>query len=172
MTDALRLPLTLIPEPMWRMNVRTALPDRWDEIRHEVYRRAAYRCEACGSDGGSRPLHAHEYWGYEGGRQVLTNIACLCDVSHSATHLGRTLKVSGSDGATRQALQHLATVNGWSLQQAAAYARVELARTAERSQRQWRLDLSLLESEFGIRVPSELGGPARGGVLRRLLGAA
>lgn len=172
MTNTLRLPLTLIPEPMWHVNVRSELPERWDEIRHEVYRRASYRCEACGSDGGARPLHAHEYWGYEGNRQVLTHIACLCDVSHSATHLGRLRRFSGSDRAAKEALAHLAAVNRWSIQQAAEVARHQLALTAERSKREWRLDLSLLIRECGIKVPPELGGPDQSGLLRRLRGAA
>lgn len=172
MTSTLRLPLTLIPEPMWHVNVRTALPDRWDEIRHEVYRRASYRCEACGGDGGSRPLHAHEYWGYEGNRQVLAHVASLCDVCHAATHLGRTRTVSGSDQVTRDALAHLAHINRWSLQQAAEYARRELAVTVQRSQREWRLDLSELSRDFGIAVPPELGGSAQGGLRRWLQGAA
>lgn len=167
-----RLPLTLIPRSCWGQNVRTALPERWDEIRHEVYRRAGHRCEADGSDGGGRPLHAHELWTYAGDRQVLTHIACLSDTAHSATHLGRTRSFSGSDRAAKEALTYLAHVNGWSLQQAAEYARRELQLTAERSKQQWRLDLSLLEPEFVIKVPPELGGPAHGGLLRRLLGAA
>jgi hypothetical protein len=169
-TSTLRLPLTLIPHSMWEINVRTALPDRWDEIRHEVYRRAG-RCEACGSGNGGRAWQAHEFWSYAGDRQVLTHIACLCDECHAATHLGRTRNFSGSDQAAREALQHLANLNGLTLQQAAEYARRELELTAERSKRQLTLELSLLEREFGIEVPPGLGGRSRGGLLRRLLGA-
>ncbi len=169
MTDTLRLPLTLIPHSMWEVNVRTALPESWDEIRHTVYR--AGRCEACGDGNGGRAWQAHEYWGFDGNRQVLTHIANLCDVCHSATHLGRTRRFSGSDQAAKEALQHLAAVNGWSLQQAAEYARRELALTAQRSKQPFRLDLSLLQREYGVPVPPELGGPRRG-QLRRLLGAA
>ncbi|MHB8323710.1 MAG: HNH endonuclease [Candidatus Dormibacteria bacterium] len=170
MDTALRLPLTLIPRSCWEINVRTALPERWDEIRREVYRRAGHRCEACGSAGGNRPLHAHEYWGYEGNRQVLTHIACLCDVCHAATHLGRTRSFSGSDRAAHEALAHLARVNSWSIPEAAAYAQQELARTAELSKHRYALDLSLLEREFGIEVPA--AGASRGGAgwLRQLLG--
>lgn len=170
MTSTLRLPLTLIPSSMSAVNVRTALPERWDEIRHQVYR--PHVCEACGGDNHDRPWEAHEYWGYEGGRQVLTHIACLCDACHATTHLSRTRTVSGSDGVARDALARLARINGWSLPHAAEYARRELALCKERSRRQWRLDLSLLTREFGIKVPPELAGPARGGLLPRLLGAA
>jgi hypothetical protein len=169
MHDALRLPLTLIPSSMAAVNVRTALPQHWDRIRHQVY--APHRCEACGGDNRGHPWEAHEYWGYEGGRQVLRHIACLCDMCHASTHLGRTRTVSGSEQAARDALAHLAHVNGWSPPNAAEYARRELALCKERSRRQWRLDLSLLEREFGIKVPPELGGPAQSGLLRRLLGA-
>lgn len=161
------LPLTLIPHGMWHVNVRSAMPERWDEIRHEVYK--PHVCEACGGGNAGRPWQAHEYWSWSGGRQVLTRIANLCDVCHAATHLGRTHTVSGSDQATREALQHLADLNHWTVQQAAEYARRELAPTAERSKREWRLDLPLLAREFGIRVPKELGGPSDG-LLRRLLG--
>lgn len=151
--------------------MRTALPDRWDEIRHEVYKRANHRCEACGSDGERRPLHAHEYWGYSGGRQILTHIAILDDRCHAATHLGRTRSFSGSDGVAKEALQHLASVNGWSVQQAARYARDELDVCAERSCHQYSLDLSLLEREFGIKLPTTGVSRSGGSWLGRLLGA-
>lgn len=168
---SLRLPLTLLPRSCWGQNVRKALPDRWDEIRHEAYRRAGYRCEVDGSDGGGRPLHAHEYFDYRDGRQVLTQIACLSDTAHSATHLGRTLKFSGSDRAAKEALAYLAHVNGWSVQQAAVYAQQELAICAERSTRKWTLDLSLLEREFGIKLPPTVTVTRAGhGWLGRLLG--
>ena len=165
-----RFPLTLIPSSMSEVNVRTALPQHWDAIRHQVYR--PHRCEACGGDNHDRPWEAHEYWGYEGNRQVLRHIACLCDMCHAATHLGRTRTVSASDEVARDALARLARVNGLSLSSAAKYAREEVGLCKERSRRQWRLDLSLLTRDFGIKVPPELGGPGHGGLLRRLLGAA
>ncbi len=170
MTSPLRLPLTLIPSSMSEVNVRTAMPEHWDEIRHQVY--LPHVCEACAGDNHDRPWEAHEYWGFEGNRQVLTHIACLCDMCHATTHLGRTRTVSGSDEVARDALARLARVNGWSLQRAAEYARRELALVRGRSRRQWRLDLSLLEREYGIKVPPEFGGPAQSGLLRRLLGAS
>ncbi len=170
MANSPRLPLTLIPKSCWERNVRTALPERWDEIRREVYRRASHRCEACGSSGGGRPLHAHEYWGYEGNRQVLAHIACLCDLCHASTHLGRTRSVSGSDRVAREALEHLASVNSWSIPDAAQYAQHELAVCAERSRRKWTLDLSLLGREFGIRFPSASASRGGRGWLRKLVG--
>ncbi len=172
MNSTLRLPLTLIPRSCWEQNVRTALPGRWDEIRHEVYGRARHRCEACVSGGGGRPLHAHEYWGYEGGRQVLRHIACLCDVCHASTHLGRTRSFSGSDQAAHEALVHLAQVNGSTVPQAAVYARQELARTAELSMRKFTLDLSLLEREFGTKLAPAGSARSGGSWLRQLLGAS
>lgn len=166
-----RLPLTLIPQSCWAQNVRTALPQRWDEIRHEVYRRASHRCEACGSNGGGRPLHAHEYWDYRDGRQVLAHIACLCDTCHASTHLGRTRSVSGSDRVAREALAHLASVNGWSIPDAAQYAQQELRVCAERSKCQWTIEIALLEREFGIKLPASAGLARSGGSwLRRLMG--
>lgn len=165
-----RLPLTLIPRSCWESNVRTALPERWDEIRHEVYRRARHRCEVDGSDGGSRPLHAHELWSYIKASQVLTHIACLCDTCHASTHLGRTRSFSGSDRVAREALQHLAVVNGWSVPDAAAYAHHELRVCAERSKRKWTLDLSLLEREFGIKLPPANASRGGGSWLRMLVG--
>ena len=168
-----RLPLTLISHAMWSVNVRTALPDRWDEIRHEAYRRAGHRCEACGGTSGGRPLQAHEYFSYAGDRQVLLHIACLCDVCHSATHLSRTRSFSGSNRVAKEALEKLAEVNGWTIRQAAEYAQRELALCEERGSVTYRLDLSVLQRDFGIDVPSEYraDGGSRG-LLGRLLGAA
>ncbi len=70
----------------------------------------------------------------------------------------------------KEALQHLARVNQWSLQQAAAYAREELALTAERSKHRYQLDLWLLEREFGIKLPPEGSPHGGGGLLRKLMG--
>lgn len=169
MSTSPRLPLTLIPRSCWEQNVRTALPERWDEIRHMVYRAA--RCEVCSGDSGGRPWNAHEYWDYRGGRQALTHIACLCDVCHATTHLGRLRTFSGSDQVAREALANLAKVNGWTVQQAAVYARDELDVCAERSRHKWTLDLSLLEREFGIRLPHDAARPrSAGSWLRQLLG--
>lgn len=104
---------------------------------------------------------------------MLTHIACLCDVCHAATHLGRTRKFSGSDQAAKEALQHLAKVDGLTLPQAAEYVRQELLLTAERSKLKWTLDLSLLEREFSIPVPPKyLPDGGHRGLLRRLVGAA
>lgn len=129
--------------------------------------------EACGSDGGARPLHAHEYWGSLGNRQVLTHVACLCDVCHASTHLGRTRGFSGSDQVARDALQHLAIVNGWSVPDAAAYAQQELRVCAERSKCQWTIEIALLEREFGIKLPASAGLARSGGSwLRKLVGVA
>jgi hypothetical protein len=73
----------LIPETSWYVNVRSAVGIRdWYRIRQMVYRRAGYRCEACGCqpDQTARLLmEAHERFTYDEapGVQVLRRLSCL-----------------------------------------------------------------------------------------------
>ncbi len=166
-----RWPLGLIPTSAWGSAGRTGIPpEAWGVVRRACYARAHHRCEACGANG---RLEAHEWYQWDDARgiQRLGRIAAACPTHHAAVHLGRTRSLSGSDRAAREALAELAQANGWSVPQAALYARHELALCAARSKRRWTLDLSAL-AEFGIAIPPVPGGRHGGqrGWLARLLG--
>jgi hypothetical protein len=58
-------------------------------------------------------------------------------------HLG----LASVNGRYDEALQHLASVNGWPLPEAERYARSAFARWEERSQHEWNVELGTLQSE-------------------------
>ena len=168
----------LVPRGCWFTNVRSAVsPAYWHRLRTMVYRRAGYRCEACGAgrdpDVG-RWLEAHERWRYlqhrQSGRLVqrLDRLVCLCSSCHRSTHFGHA-RVAGVE---QEALDHLCDVNGWD--RGAAWAHVEEAMAVweRRSRHVWELDLSIL-TDAGIEVLTPAGNERAAAVdagLRRVQG--
>lgn len=156
-----RLPITLIPVTALA-NARTVLtPDQWDQVRSLCYSRAGHKCEACGTSypsgapTGTGGWEAHEMWEFREAERIqrLDRILCLCQRCHAVTHYSHTRSRSGSDAVAAAALTHLAATNGWTVAEAALYVRRELAICKSRSQRTWRLELSLLR-EYGIESPA------------------
>lgn len=134
----------LVPSTCWYSNLRSLLPRReWDRIRRQVYKLADYRCQICGGRGKQHPVEAHEMWMYddEAGVQRLDRIMALCPMCHAVQHLGR----ANAHGQLRSAVAHMAKVNGWSSQDAILMAEVAFEQWAQRSQRQWDLDLRALD---------------------------
>lgn len=133
-------------------NARTALTSQqWRAVARRTYSKAGHRCEICAAGG---EMNCHELWRFLDGEGVqrLEALLCLDRRCHHAVHLGYTRRRSGSDSVAAAALAHLAAMNHWSVPEAAAYARRELLICQARSQRTWRLDLSLLR-EYGIELP-------------------
>ncbi|CAN5761393.1 hypothetical protein BH24DEI2_BH24DEI2_26960 [soil metagenome] len=75
--------------------------------------------------------------------QRLTGLTALCPACHQVKHIG----LANVQGKSAQALSHLARVNGWSANQARAYVEQAFELWARRSEHEWQLDLSLLETE-------------------------
>jgi hypothetical protein len=150
----------LIPQTSWFENVRSAVDPRdWDRLRSMVYRRAGYRCEACGTAGdrdrGLR-LEAHERFTYDipSGIQRLVRLVCLCHWCHTATHLG----MAGLRGVRDEAIAHLITVTGMSPAQAGEHIDAAFARWERRSRVSWQVDLSLITAA-GIRLHEAAQAP-------------
>ena len=82
-----------VPKPCHKLAPRTVMGQKkWDEVRHEVYRRAGYKCEVCGCDVSDLyEKQAHELYrvNYPAGEVKLSRIYCLCQNCHSACHSGR-----------------------------------------------------------------------------------
>ena len=157
MTGRPRLPISLIPITALE-NARTVLtPEQWDQVRSLCYSRAGHKCEACGTSypsgasTGAGGWEAHEMWEFVDVERIqrLDRVLCLCQRCHAVTHFSFTRTCSGSDAVAAAALTHLAAMNGWTVAEAALYVRRELAICKSRSQRTWRLDLSILHG-YGI----------------------
>lgn len=145
-TEEFALSIELVPSTCWYTNVRSNVPaTEWDILRRAVYRRAGNRCEICVGRGKTHPVECHEVWHYDDATRVqrLTGLAALCPACHQVKHIG----LANVQGKSAQALSHLAKVNGWSANQARAYVEQAFELWARRSEHEWQLDLSLLETE-------------------------
>lgn len=149
-----RLSVELVPNTAHCQNLRTALPpEYWDGIRQQCYREAHYHCEICGGQGPEHPVEAHERWDYQilefanddhrEAWQVLTGVQALCPACHEVKHLG----FAELKGRLEPALQHLATVNGWSRETTLSYARAAFHLQYLRSQVPWGLDITWLQTK-------------------------
>jgi len=89
-------------------------------MRRQVYQAAGWRCELCGGRGPEHLVECHEKWAYDDttGVQQLVRLLALCPACHEVKHLG----LARVNGRERQALTHLARVNGWLWEQAVAHA--------------------------------------------------
>jgi hypothetical protein len=143
----------LIPETSWFTNVRSAVEPRdWERLRQMVYRRAGYRCEACGAaedrQRGVR-MEAHERFTYDApaGVQRLARLICLCGWCHTATHMG----FAGVRGVQDEATAHLMAVTGMNPTEASQHIDEAFTRWERRSAIRWRVDLSMIAAA-GIRL--------------------
>ncbi|HEV3470862.1 MAG TPA: HNH endonuclease [Pyrinomonadaceae bacterium] len=147
-----REPLTveLVPRSAWFKNVRSHVSrEEWERLKRITFGRAGYACEVCGGRGARWPVECHEVFAYDDERRVqkLLRLVALCPRCHEVKHIG----LAGVRGRRREAVAHLARVNGWSEEDAETYLEVCFETWHRRSCHEWRLDLSLLE-QFGIRV--------------------
>ena len=144
--------IELIPVSQWRQNARCLLHRRqWDKIRHYVYRRAEFKCEACGAT--NTELHAHEQWKFGFmfhwvwgfvpwflWKQKLVGFRCLCEMCHLATHLG----FAENEGRQTEAMEHLKRVNGWNQFLANHHKSIAFKKVRRLGQRKnWFLDIDL-----------------------------
>jgi hypothetical protein len=141
----LNLTIELVPETSILSSVRDAVtPSTWETLRARVYARAGHRCEACGM---RAPRRADEVWEFDDDSHVqrLVRMVALCPDCHAARRMDRF----GQMRAGRRALEHLARVNRWPVQQAERYRATVFRRWRERSRAWWSVDLDALR-EYGI----------------------
>jgi hypothetical protein len=145
------LTVELVPKTCWFSNVRDHVPKKtWDVLRRPTYQKANNRCEICGGRGSRWPVECHEIWHYDDQNKVqkLIDLIALCPACHEVKHIG----LAGLRGREREAKKQLAQVNGWTEEQTEDYLEQVWKIWRDRSQHQWKLNLSWLEQQFGIRV--------------------
>jgi hypothetical protein len=148
-----KLEIELVPKTCWFSNVRSHVSKgEWDRLRNDVYHKANYVCEICGGVGSKHPVECHEIWHYddETHTQRLDGLIALCPSCHGVKHIG----LAGMKGDIGEAVAHLARVNGWKMLEAEKYVSAALRIWKERSQHEWKLDLSWLE-QHGIFIKPE-----------------
>lgn len=144
------LSVELVPKTAWLSNVRTLVTRaEWEMCKRFVRERSGDRCEICGGQGRRWPVECHETWLYddETFTQKLTGLIALCPNCHQVKHLG----FAEARGNLEAALHHLQVVNRWTRAQAMLYANAVFVVWRGRSEYQWTLDISYLET-LGIDV--------------------
>jgi len=151
--SGLRLSIELIPGTTAGLNLRSQLtPKQWDILRHRVYARANYHCEACGE--GDIEIHCHEVWDFDDYKhmQKLIGLRSLCWKCHEVTHLTQS-------GFTSQleVLSHLARVNNITIFKANKILLKAYAQWSERNRHEWIIDTSWLDSYLQKEEGNEPG---------------
>lgn len=147
------LTVELVPSTCWFKNVRSEVsPADWDRLKRMTSEAANHRCEVCGGRGPRWPVEAHEVWHYDDLThvQTLAGMVALCPDCHSVKHIGLAM----ARGREKQALAHLARVNGWTPEDAQLYVEVQFEVWSKRSSHSWILDISWLE-QYGITPKSQ-----------------
>lgn len=141
-----KLTITLVPRSSFCRNLRSELPrSTWDAIRKKVYELANNKCEICGGQGNRHPVECHEVWDYDDENKIqhLNGFMALCPSCHLVKHAGR----ASVRGFWDEAMEQLAKVNKWSLENAEKYANKQFGVWFERSRHEWKIDFSLLKEK-------------------------
>ena len=143
-----RLTIELVPKTAFYKNIRSKVFHcDWDKIRKFVYKRANYKCEICGGQGDKHPVECHEIWYYydagfgSKALQRLIKFIALCPKCHQVKHFG----LSQIRGLEDEAEEHLKEIDGWDGEQAIEYIDDCFETWGERSQVEWKLDISYLD---------------------------
>lgn len=152
------LPVQLIPQTTWGVNVRTILSEAaWRRLREDAWRRHALPdlglrsdvpertwtpCAGCRTSLDADRWHAHEVWEFdEHGVQRLLDIVPVCESCHAVIHIGR----AHATGQFPVAVQRLAHVNSFTRDEIETYLGRHFLIWELRSEKPWevRIDFAL-----------------------------
>ena len=142
----MKLTIELVPQTAWYSNVRSNVTKaEWDVLRKACYKAAGYKCEVCSGKGPKHPVECHEIWDYndETCDQTLKGLVALCPNCHKCKHVGYA-RISGNYD---MALAHLAKVNEITSEEAEKYVDESFVLWEQRSQKEWKLDITILENK-------------------------
>jgi hypothetical protein len=150
----LKLSIELVPKTCWFSNVRDHVSkEEWDRLRKDCYKKAGYVCEICGGTGNKHPVECHEIWEYDNEKftQTLKGLISLCPSCHEVKHIG----LANLRGRIEEAKNHLAKVNGWSLEATSeGYINNAVNMFMWRSNHEWTLNLDWLKG-YGVDIQSK-----------------
>ena len=144
----------LVPRSCFFSNLRSNLTRKdWEKLRHLAITSARNRCEICGSTGNGHSLECHEIWHYDDDEniQTLTGLVALCKACHRAKHMALARHKGWEDVAEA----HMMRVNQWDRRTLELYLEEAFMIFERRSEQEWGLDISLLES-FDVVIPDIL----------------
>jgi hypothetical protein len=146
----MKLTIDLIPSTCWFSNVRSEVTQaQWDIIRQKVYSEAYHVCQICGGVGKKHPVECHEIWEYDDKNliQILSGMIALCPDCHMVKHIGLAKIQNKGD----YALRHLMKINSLSKRDAEKYVGDVFIQWAQRSTKQWKLNISVLKN-YGVDI--------------------
>ena len=153
------LEFQFIPRTTAGVNARTLCSkEQWDKVRFACYQRSGYVCEVCGGVGPDHPVECHEYWEWDGpsGVQKLVKLIALCPDCHHAVHLPGTMYRTTAQmiNPVRSYIElgelymnlvdHVANVNGCTLNQARSNLLTAYKQYLLRSRFQWKVNVDLV----------------------------
>jgi len=142
----MRLRVEMIPKSAWSANLRSLLTQsQWDKVRKKSYALANYQCDICGVS--QKKLSCHEVWEYDDdtGVQKLVKLEALCNKCHLCKHIGFafTMHYEGNISLA-PIIEHFLKVNGIAREEFNMYLLKEINIWAERSKKEWTLDVGYL----------------------------
>ena len=141
----MKLTVELVPKTCFYSNVRDHVSKAtWDKLRRRTYGAANHVCEICGEVGPRWPVECHEIWHYDDAIHVqkLVGLTALCPACHEVKHIGLA-RVRGREEIAKA---HLAEINGWTPEITDKYLSKVARIWTQRSQYQWKLDLTFLQT--------------------------
>ena len=133
-----RLTPELVPNPLWGVSAHKLLAPAWRRnIVPQVRAEAGGSCTCCG--GMTKLMFAHEQWDYDedDGVATVVGLTLICQDCNSAIHFGRL-----PSQYQEQAIQHLASVNGITREQATVLRDDAMVVWMRRSARAWTVAVS------------------------------
>lgn len=144
--------INLVPQTSWGRNLRALMErDAWREFaRTKVYARTGSLCLVCGGRGPEWPIEADEVWRFDeaAGIQTLHDVVPLCPACHEV----RTVGLATARGRGEAAARHLAWIERIPVVDARARIADAMKTWQRRSRRQWKIDVSIMERRYGIRI--------------------
>lgn len=139
---AKKLTIELVPKSLWYSNLRSILsPKQWDILRQKCYRSAIHRCQICSK----YPVECHEIWEYNDEKHIqkLVGLIALCPDCHMVKHFG----LAQIQGNSEKAIQHIARINGWDIDETLYYIRSAFEKYEDRNRFEWKQDLDYLNNK-------------------------
>lgn len=147
--EPLLLTIELVPSTAWYSNVRSNVTaSKWDVIRKKSYSIANHQCEICGDigqyQGVNHNVECHEIWQYNEDDKVqkLIGLISLCPFCHKTKHAG----LAQMKGEGEIVINQLMKVNKMTRQEAEDYIVTAFDVWQERSNHEWKLDITMLDS--------------------------
>lgn len=151
----MELTIELVPKTSFYNNVRTNVTkEEWDVIRKRCYELSDYRCEICSDNGINQgyehPVECHEIWEYDDDKnmQILMGFISLCPLCHKVKHSG----LAQINDELDLVIEQLMRVNRINQTEANKYIDQAFRIWEDRSEKQWKLDISYVKTflNFGI----------------------